>query len=194
MTNLSKIGSDELAHIIAKTREAADLGRPGPLSTGEALMAALVLNRSDWLISMEYTIAEAIERVGPTWARLIPAAAKEFKREVEAAAAEAATQAHEAQVARITALRQGDEETLDFSAKLVTSGSAPGYRDVNLTFDLVPMGDRPKTPIRTRLYVGWEDCERVVSDIADVHRFAWRHDKPIDAKPDEQRPSWIDSR
>lgn len=30
MTNVSKIGSADLAHILAKTREAADRGSPGP--------------------------------------------------------------------------------------------------------------------------------------------------------------------
>jgi hypothetical protein len=28
--------------------------------------------------------------------------------------------------------------------------------------------------------------------VVDVHRFAWRNGAPIDVKPDEQRPSWID--
>ncbi|KGU42927.1 hypothetical protein [Xanthomonas citri] len=46
------------------------------LSTGEKLAAALALNRFDWLAKMDYTIAEAIERIGPQWAALIPDAAK----------------------------------------------------------------------------------------------------------------------
>lgn len=36
-------------------------------STGEKLAVALVLNRADWLQMMDYTIAEAIDRVGPEW-------------------------------------------------------------------------------------------------------------------------------
>ena len=36
---------------------------PGPLSIGEALTAALVLNRHDWLIEMDYTIAQALDRI-----------------------------------------------------------------------------------------------------------------------------------
>ncbi|WP_448132778.1 hypothetical protein [Stenotrophomonas rhizophila] len=36
---------------------------PGPLSTGEALTAALVLNRHDWLTEMDYTIAQALDRI-----------------------------------------------------------------------------------------------------------------------------------
>lgn len=35
----------------------------GPLSTGEALTAALVLNRHDWLTEMDYTIAQALDRI-----------------------------------------------------------------------------------------------------------------------------------
>jgi len=38
-------------------------GRTGPLSTGEALTAALVLNRHDWLKEMDYTIAQALDRI-----------------------------------------------------------------------------------------------------------------------------------
>ncbi len=194
MTNVSKIGSADLAHILAKTREAADRGSPGPLSTGEALMAALVLNRPDWLIAMEYTIAEAIERISPEWVRLIPTAAKQFKQESEAAEYKTAIKAHEARLAELHARRQSEDETIDFSAKYVTSGSAPGYRDVHLTFDLVPIGDGPKPTIRTMLRIRPEDAETVVWNITDVHRFAWRNGAPIDAKPDEQRPRWIDGR
>lgn len=35
----------------------------GPLSTGEALTAALVLNRHDWLTEMDYSIAQALDRI-----------------------------------------------------------------------------------------------------------------------------------
>lgn len=38
-------------------------GDTGPLSTGEALTAALVLNRHDWLREMDYTIAQALDRI-----------------------------------------------------------------------------------------------------------------------------------
>jgi len=194
MSDNSTIGSPDLAHILAKTRAAAERGSPGPLSTGEALMAALVLNRPDWLIALEYTIAEAIERVGPEWARLIPAAAKQFRQASEAAEYRAAIQAHEARLTKFIARQKSEDETIRFSAKFVTSGSAPGYRDVHLTFDLVPMGDGPKPTIRATLIVRPEDAETVVSDITVVHRFAWRKGPPLDAKPDEQRPQWIGPR
>lgn len=63
--------TDELQHIITKSRD-AKRGCFGVLSTSEKLAAALVLNRADWLAEMPYTLAEAIERVGPKWLALIP--------------------------------------------------------------------------------------------------------------------------
>lgn len=65
----------DLDHIVSKARD-AKRGGFGVLSTGEKLAAALVLNRADWLESMDYTMAEAIERIGPQWAAQIPVAAK----------------------------------------------------------------------------------------------------------------------
>ena len=41
--------------------------RLGVLSTGEKLYVALASSRSDVLDSLGYTIAEAIERLGPEW-------------------------------------------------------------------------------------------------------------------------------
>lgn len=64
-----------LEHLVMKSRHAAR-GGFGCLSTGEKLAAALILNRSDWLNSMSYTIVEAIVRIGPEWMKFIPAAAK----------------------------------------------------------------------------------------------------------------------
>ncbi|QWN09880.1 hypothetical protein [Xanthomonas citri] len=52
-----------LQRTIEVARAAARMGGPGPLSTGEALTAALVLNRADWLAEMDYTIAEALDRI-----------------------------------------------------------------------------------------------------------------------------------
>ena len=74
----------ELDHIIRKSRHARD-GGFGVLSTGEKLAAALVLNRPDWLTSMDYTLAEAIDRVGAQWLALIPEAARVLKHEAELA-------------------------------------------------------------------------------------------------------------
>ena len=52
-----------LQRTIEIARAAARLGEPGPLSTGEALTAALVLNRHDWLAYMGYTVAQALDRI-----------------------------------------------------------------------------------------------------------------------------------
>ena len=54
----------ELDHIIRKARD-AKRGGWGVQSTGEKLASALVLNRPDWIAAMDYTLAEAIDRVGP---------------------------------------------------------------------------------------------------------------------------------
>ncbi|KGR40819.1 hypothetical protein [Xanthomonas vasicola] len=54
-----------LQRTIEVARAAARMGGPSPLSTGEALTAALVLNRADWLAEMDYTIAEALDRIDP---------------------------------------------------------------------------------------------------------------------------------
>jgi hypothetical protein len=190
MSNVSKIGSAEFEHILSKAR-AAEAGGRGALSTGEALVAALVLNRPDWLLEMNYTMAEAIERIGPEWARLVPAAAKQFSREREEAAYEAVERARQAQLVEFSARRRG-EDVIDCAATFVTSGNAPGYRDVSLTFDLKPLGDGSQQVMRTTINVRAEDAERVVHAIVDVHRFAWRKGTPIDVKPNEQRPNWID--
>ncbi|MDH4908286.1 hypothetical protein ACWA5G_09980 [Xanthomonas axonopodis pv. ricini] len=69
---------DDLRHIIGKSRD-AERGGFGSLSTGEKLAAALALNRFDWLVQMDYSIAQAIERIGPSWAALIPDAAKQLE-------------------------------------------------------------------------------------------------------------------
>lgn len=79
-----------LEQILDKSRAARD-GHFGVLSTGEKLAAALVLNQHDWLAKMNYTMAEAIERVGRQWLIRIPEAARiltheaELAREAEAA-------------------------------------------------------------------------------------------------------------
>lgn len=66
----------DFEHILAKCQAAKRLGNTGPLSTGEALAAALVLNRADWLKEMDYTILQAIDRVGDDWMRQLPEVAR----------------------------------------------------------------------------------------------------------------------
>lgn len=70
----------EYKHLIGKCRDAAH-GGWSVQSTGEKLAAALVLNRPDWLVTMGYTIAEAIRRVGPEWVAMIPDVERELRDE-----------------------------------------------------------------------------------------------------------------
>jgi hypothetical protein len=64
----------QLTHLLKIGRQARAQGYAG-LATGEQLCAALALNRFDWLQELDYTIAEAIDLVGPTWIAQIPEAA-----------------------------------------------------------------------------------------------------------------------
>lgn len=50
-------------------------------STGERVAVALVLNRADWLAEMDYSIAEAIERIGSEWVAIIPQVARQLAEE-----------------------------------------------------------------------------------------------------------------
>ena len=64
----------EMKHLLSKARDAKRGGADAwsVQSTGEKLAVALVLNRADWLERMNYTIGEALERVGTEWVALIP--------------------------------------------------------------------------------------------------------------------------
>lgn len=83
----------------------------------------------------------------------------------------------------------------DVSAKLVTYGEAPGYRDVRLTFDCEVIGsDREDVgPVRICLSVSAEDGLSVMDHIKQVHQSAWRRGRPIDAKDHEVAPRWATS-
>ncbi|MGQ5246745.1 hypothetical protein ACULL3_00860 [Xanthomonas arboricola pv. corylina] len=71
-----------LQRTIEVARAAARIGGPGPLSTGEALTAALVLNRADWLAEMDYTIAEALDRIDSDTAQHLRDAERVLRLEV----------------------------------------------------------------------------------------------------------------
>lgn len=69
-------------YLLGKCREARDaIGFPGQLSTEERLAAALVLNRHDWLAEEQYTLVEAIDRIGPDWASLLSRAVAQLKED-----------------------------------------------------------------------------------------------------------------
>ncbi|MCC4615524.1 hypothetical protein LL972_05770 [Xanthomonas campestris pv. asclepiadis] len=71
-----------LQRTIEVARAAARMGEPGPLSTGEVLTAALVLNRADWLAEMDYTIAEALDRIDSDTVQHLRDAERALRREV----------------------------------------------------------------------------------------------------------------
>ncbi|NYT60796.1 hypothetical protein H0A66_00425 [Alcaligenaceae bacterium] len=73
--------------ILSKIRDAAN-GNRGTLSTGEALIAALVLNRTDWIAEMGYTVAQALDRIGPNWSARLPEISQEYGRQKASAEAE----------------------------------------------------------------------------------------------------------
>jgi len=52
-----------LARVIELSKAARAAGTPGPMSTGEALTVALVLNRHDWLQEEGFTVAQALDRI-----------------------------------------------------------------------------------------------------------------------------------
>jgi hypothetical protein len=57
--------TERIAALVERVR--ADEGALGKLSTGEALAAVLVLDRKDLL--GDYTMLEAVERLGDEWFR-----------------------------------------------------------------------------------------------------------------------------
>ena len=176
-----------LERLIAKVHDALIIESTDGMSLGEALAVALVLNRSDWLAAKGYSIAEALERIGEDWVRCIPQVERIFgtTREVLERAQSAAQDE-----AILSGLGEPGRE-VDVSAKLVTYGHAPGYRDVSLTFDVQRSGSA-KTH-RLCLQLDREDSDSVLQHILQVHRSALANRMPIDLQEGEQRPIWVDS-
>ena len=75
--------NDRYQHLLHKSRDAKRGGHDAwaVQSTGEKVAVALVLNRSDWLEEIQYSIAEAIERSGQEWVAIIPQVARELADE-----------------------------------------------------------------------------------------------------------------
>ncbi|WP_205804516.1 hypothetical protein [Burkholderia sp. Ac-20365] len=194
MTNVTSIGNPNLEQLLSKARDAHAAGKVGAMSTGEALAVALILNRPDWLQGMNFTIAEALERIGPELSRLVPAVARQFERDSQDAAYATAEKARQARDAEFVAQQKADG-IMDFSGAVVGIGDAPGYRDVRVTFDLKAIGDGLKGA-RVAISISPQDGETLVRHISGVHRFAWDRSgsRPLDATPDERRPVWIDAR
>lgn len=179
--------------LMLNVRRAAN-GGIGSMSTGEALSAALVLNRSDWLEGMGYTIAEALDRIDEPWVGMLREAERAWRREAEAHAHVQQIEKDAAVAASIfgTATKQEESEPLDMSAKLVTYGNAPGYRDVNVVLDVALVGaGKPHNSHRVSLSIRPADAETIMFHILEVQRFAWKNGKPLDMQPNEVPPRWV---
>lgn len=76
------MSTPEYKHLLRKSLDAKRGGIDAwsVQSTGEKVCVALVLNRADWLTSMDYTLAEAIDRAGE-WLRVIPQVARTLRDE-----------------------------------------------------------------------------------------------------------------
>lgn len=83
MINASTAEGAEYRHLRGKAQNAAQGGHDAwsVMSTGEKLAVAIILNRSDWLVQMDYTMAEAINRIGVEWMALIPRIERELRDE-----------------------------------------------------------------------------------------------------------------
>jgi len=173
--------------LASKARQAAQ-GGFDVLSTGEKLAAALILNRPDWLSKMGYTIAEALVRVGAEWVAMIPAAAK-LLNDTEAVFKGAEKTARDEEALQLLAGGVDGGDTIDVSAKLVSSGQAPGYRDASFTLDLQRTGS--ERTYRLCIHVSASDSESMAQHLLDIHRLAWERGQPLDLRPGENRPRWI---
>lgn len=180
-----------LAHIINVSRMAAERNNVGVLSTGEALAAAVVLNRADWLAEMGYTITEALARIGDDWVAQLNAASQALSEDAQMARVVAEGVA-KAKVRPAPANGSDEPTVLDYEATLVTYGSAPGYRDVDLTVDLRELDGSPDGHrLRASIRFNAEDSANVAQHIQRVHSFAWSTERgPLDKKDAEQRPGW----
>jgi len=77
----------------------------------------------------------------------------------------------------------------DYNVRYVTHGYAPGYRDVSIQIRFEQ--DAADAPA-TRLYLSAADCANLARDLLDIHKREWRvGQRPLDAKPEEQRPRWL---
>ncbi|MBN9614160.1 MAG: hypothetical protein BGO25_19765 [Acidobacteriales bacterium 59-55] len=75
--------NDRYEHLLRKSRDAKRGGHEAwsVQSTGEKVAVALVLNRADWLSTIQYTVADAIERSGIEWVAIIPQVARQLAEE-----------------------------------------------------------------------------------------------------------------
>ena len=75
----------EFRHLLANARDAQRGGNEAwhVQSTGEKLAVAFVLNHPEWLAEMKYTLAEAVDRIGPEWLDRSPRVARALGDEAD---------------------------------------------------------------------------------------------------------------
>lgn len=82
------------------------------------------------------------------------------------------------------------------SAKLITYGDAPGYRDVTLTLDCEVVGANRQAvgTVRLEANLSADDAVAAMQHIQRVNVFAWKQAGrgPLDLRPGERRPAWLD--
>ncbi|UUZ66355.1 hypothetical protein LP417_35690 (plasmid) [Polaromonas sp. P1-6] len=78
-----KADSTEYKHLLGKAHDAKRGGRDAwaVQSIGEKVAVAIVLNQADWLASINYTLAEAIDRTGTEWLSLVPQVERALREE-----------------------------------------------------------------------------------------------------------------
>lgn len=65
----------DLTTILRAAQHAQD-GHFAKLSIRQKLVAAVLLNRPEWVATMGFTLVDAIEQIGPQWLALLPTAAR----------------------------------------------------------------------------------------------------------------------
>lgn len=180
-------------HLMQKVRDAAD-GGIGVLSTGEALSVSLVLNRPDWLRAMGYTLAEAIDRIDESTVPMIRRAERKWLEECsEAKYRKMQEEKTEVEAEVFTAV--SPDIQLELQGELVTYGNSPGYRNVDLVFDVRPLDGEDDKRRRLSVRVRPEDAESIVKELLYVHRHAWiTGHGPLDRVEGETKPAWIEGK
>jgi hypothetical protein len=187
---------------LSKAQDAAQFGKEAweGQSTGEKLAVAPAMNCPEWIAEMGDSMAEAIERIGPTWLGYAPKIAKQIVINYEDLSElankdedmrEAVRQTKDEKLAKEATVEPNS--VLDFFTKLVFCNSAYGTREADLVFDLENVSLCSRHTIRANLRLRPEDGETIVKHITEVHREAWREEenKPADARLGETRPSRI---
>ncbi|WP_422664273.1 hypothetical protein [Steroidobacter sp.] len=73
-------------------------------------------------------------------------------------------------------------------AKVITIGNAAGYREMELTVEIMENGK----PRRVKLCFNADDSTYIVCAFLRAQALAWNNHVPLDAEPHEKaRPRWV---